>query len=327
GQSLRAGTFTVGDFALFVSYLGHFAQFAGLVSELSRQYKQQVPSYGRMVELLQGGDPRQLVAHRSLHLRHDPPPVPAPVRTDADRLETLEARGLTYLHPGRTTGIRDVSLTLERGTLTVVTGRIGAGKTTFLRVLLGLLPNQGGELLWNGRRLDDPASFFVPPRAAYVPQVPRLFSETLRDNLLLGLPEDAVDLADALHLAVFERDVAAMGTGVAAPHGGEDDEAGVRRRCAAGLETRVGPRGVRLSGGQVQRAAAARALVRLPELLVVDDLSSALDVETEHTLWHRLSSLGAGHEMTILAVSHREAVLKRADQVIWLEDGQIGPGT
>jgi ATP-binding cassette subfamily B protein len=302
GQSLRTGTFTVGDFALFVSYLGHFAQFAGLVSELSRQYKQQVPSYGRMVELLQGGDARQVVAHRSLHLRHDPPPIAPPARSDADRLHTVEARGLTYLHPGRTTGIRDVSLTLERGGLTVVTGRIGSGKTTLLRVLLGLLPVQAGEVRWNGRRVDDPASFFVPPRAAYVPQVPRLFSETLRDNILLGLPDDAVDLQAALRLAVFESDVAGM---------------------EQGLETRVGPRGVRLSGGQVQRAAAARALVRAPELLVVDDLSSALDVETERTLWDRLTSLGAGREVTILAVSHRDAVLKRADHVIWLEDGQI----
>src|SRR5439155_10676743 len=118
-----------------------------------------------------------------------------------------------------------------------------------------------------GQLIADPAAFFVPPRTAYTPQVPLLFSETLRDNLLLGLPEQQVDLPAALHAAVLERDI------------GELD---------AGLSTLVGPRGVKLSGGQVQRAAAARMFVRTPDLLVVDDLSSALDVETEQILWERL---------------------------------------
>ena len=70
----------------------------------------------------------------------------------------------------------------------MVTGRIGAGKTTFLRVLLGLLPRNAGEICWNGERVENPATFFVPPRTAYTSQVPRLFSDTLRDNILLGVP-------------------------------------------------------------------------------------------------------------------------------------------
>ena len=76
----------------------------------------------------------------------------------------------------------------------MITGRIGSGKTTLLRALLGLLPKDAGEIRWNGERVDDPATFFVPPRSAYTAQVPRLFSETLRDNILMGLPEDQVDL-------------------------------------------------------------------------------------------------------------------------------------
>ena len=87
---------------------------------------------------------------------------------------------------------------LERGTLTVVTGRIGSGKTTLLRVLLGLLPFDEGEICWNGERVENPATFMVPPRAAYTPQVPRLFSDTVKDNILMGLPEDAVDLPGRL---------------------------------------------------------------------------------------------------------------------------------
>jgi ABC-type multidrug transport system fused ATPase/permease subunit len=79
------------------------------------------------------------------------------------------------------------STLVARGSLTVITGSVGSGKTTLLRVLLGLLPTQAGEIYWNGERVHDPANFFVPPRSAYTPQVPKLFSYSLRDNLLLGL--------------------------------------------------------------------------------------------------------------------------------------------
>ena len=89
----------------------------------------------------------------------------------------------------------------------------------------------------------------------------------------------------------------------------------------AGLETPVGTRGVKLSGGQVQRAAAARMLVRGPELLVIDDLSSALDVETERALWERL--FADRRDVTCLAVSHRRAALLRADHIIVLKDGRV----
>lgn len=137
-----------------------------------------------------------------------------------------------------------------------------------------------------------------PPHAAYVAQVPRLFSESLRDNILLGLPEGQTALTEALHLAALEPDLATM---------------------PAGLDTLIGPRGMRLSGGQIQRAA-ARMFARDADLLVVDDLSSALDVETERALWDRLA---ARPNTTILAVSHRRAALRRADQIIVLEEGRV----
>ena len=94
---------------------------------------------------------------------------------------------------------------LSRGELVIVTGRIGSGKTTLLRVLLGLLPRDAGEVLWNGEPVRDVAAWFVPPRVAYTSQVPRLFSDTLRNNILLGLPEDRVDLEAAVDLSVLAR--------------------------------------------------------------------------------------------------------------------------
>ena len=181
----------------------------------------------------------------------------------------------------------------------MITGRIGSGKTTLLRVLLGLLPKDAGRISWNGRVIKDPGGFFTPPRTAYTAQAPRLFSQSLRANILLGLGKDDAAIQQALYLAVMERDMEEMENG---------------------LNTLVGPRGVRLSGGQAQRTAAARMLIREAELLVFDDLSSALDVETERLLWERLF---ARPDATCLVVSHRRAVLSRADQIIVMKDGRV----
>jgi len=199
-------------------------------------------------------------------------------------------------------------LRLERGTLTVVTGQIGSGKSTLLRVLLGLLPCAAGEVRWNGERVDNPLEWMRPPRCAYTAQVPRLFSETLRDNILLGLPDTEGRVERAVQLAVMERDVAGM---------------------EKGLETLVGPRGLRLSGGQAQRTTAARMFAVEAELLVFDDLSSALDVETERVLWERVfgesedGREGRIERATVLAVSHRRPVLRRADRIVVLKDGRV----
>jgi ABC-type multidrug transport system fused ATPase/permease subunit len=249
-----------------------------------------------------------LVAHHPLYLREMPPPIPFPDREPGDRLAHLAVSGLTYHYPaanGGTNrngmhGIEDVSFSLHRGDFVVITGRIGAGKTTLLRTLLGLLPAERGTITWNDAWVADPAVFFVPPRSAYTAQIPHLFSETLRDNILMGLPEDRVDLMRAIQLAALTPDLA---------------------RMPNGLETRIGPRGVRLSGGQRQRTAAARMFVREPELLVFDDLSSALDVETERALWEGVFSRAV--EATCLVVSHRRPALRRADHILLLDAGHI----
>jgi ATP-binding cassette subfamily B protein len=314
-QAMRDGTFTVGDFALFVSYLGFVTEFSGFLGLFLTQYKQLGVSVGRMLALMRGGATNvpaaTLVVSTPLDLAEPTPgdaPVVAPVAID--KLQRLEAIGLTYRFgraPSdgeRGPGIDNVSFAVRHGEFTVVTGRVGAGKTTLLRVLLGLLPRDAGEIQWNGEVVLDPATFLVPPRCAYVPQVPRLFSDSLKANILLGLGAVETAMGTAVRAAVLEQDVAQL---------------------THGLDTLVGSRGVRLSGGQVQRAAAARAFVRRAELLVVDDLSSALDVETERVLWERLldGPESIDRAATILAVSHRRPALRRADRIIVLKDGRL----
>jgi len=299
GQSMRAGTFTLGDFSLFVYLLqsmGDLTTFAGM---LVARYKQLNVSVERMYHLMENAPLHALIERSPVDLNGPLPGVTYPTRAASDRLNELVADQLTFHYPASTNGIERVSLTLPRGSLTVVTGRIGSGKTTLLRALLGLLPLESGEIRWNGETVQKPDQFFIPPRAAYTAQVPRLFSNTLRNNILLGLERSTEEIHSATRLAVMDRDLEQL-----------DDN----------LETMVGARGVKLSGGQMQRAAAARMFIRDAELYVFDDLSSALDVETERLLWERIFESENG---TYLVVSHRRPLLRRADHIIVLKDGRV----
>ena len=136
-----------------------------------------------------------MVKANDLHLTGALPTLPAVDRTSAHSLKVLEVEGLTFRYPNSEKGVRDIDLRIERGSFTVVTGRIGSGKTTLLRALLGLVTPNAGMVSWNGEEVTDPAAFFVPPRSAYTPQVPQLFSMSLRDNLLLGIDADDDELA------------------------------------------------------------------------------------------------------------------------------------
>ncbi len=300
GQSMRAGTFTIGDFSLFVYLLQSMGDLSTFYGEIVARYKQLTVSVQRMYRLMEGAPLQALVEPGPIDMEGLLPEIPNPILEGSGRLNHLEAHGLSFHYTGSANGVEDVDLNIKRGTLTVITGRVGSGKTTLLRVLLGLLPKESGEIFWNGQTVAEPGSFFVPPRSAYTAQVPRLFSNTLRNNILLGQQRSDEEINRALYLAVMEQD---------------------QKELDHGLETLVGPRGVKLSGGQAQRTAAARMLVRDAELLVFDDLSSALDVETERQLWDRLFE--QNDKSTCLVVSHRRPVLRRADHIIVMKNGRV----
>lgn len=296
---MQAGRFSVGDFALFTSYLANIGFSISLFGYMVFQHKRLKVSFDRMRMLFRPGEEDRLIEARDTYLNGEPPELQEPVRDPKLQLKELTVSGLTYRYPGSESGISDISFRLERGKFLVVTGRIGAGKSTLVRTLLGLLPKQEGAISWNGTEVD-PAAFLVPPRAAYTPQVPRLFSDTLRENIVQGKRDHADEaLNRAIRLAVMEKDI---------------------QDLDQGLETFVGPRGVMLSGGQIQRAATARMLMTGADLYIFDDLSSALDVETEQQVWEGLFQES---DVTCIAVSHRRAALAKADHIIVMKDGRI----
>ncbi|QSO47794.1 ABC transporter ATP-binding protein [Alicyclobacillus mengziensis] len=301
---MRAGHFTVGDFALFTFYLGNFAFSISLFGYMIFQHKRLRVSLDRMRILFRPGEEARIGHHSDIYLYQDPPAVD--VTHGLGGFQNLKVSGLTYRYPHSDNGVFDASFELSRGEFLVITGRIKSGKSTMVRTLLGLLPKQAGTILWNGELVEHPAEFLIPPRTAYTPQVPRLFSDPLRENITQGRSAGLQELNAAIRAAVMDRDI---------------------EELENGLDTFVGPRGVMLSGGQIQRAATARMMMTQADVLIFDDLSSALDVETEKELWDRLFQESGGLT-TCIAVSHRRAALARADFILVMKDGRIdGAGT
>ncbi|NHJ48576.1 MAG: ABC transporter ATP-binding protein, partial [Asgard group archaeon] len=304
GSWLQAGTLTIGNLYFFMSQLTQLREILWETGELFPLHSRTKVSYERMFELIKrdgiNNSEEDLVKYGPLYTKEPYPVSTSLIKTQQDKLTNLELKNLSFKYAKNGNGIEDINLTIKRGSITVITGKIGSGKTTLLRALLGLLPTNSGEIFWNGNLIDDPKTFFIPPRTAYTPQVPNLFSETIKENITLGLVEDENAISESLKLAVFSNEVS---------------------KFSERLETVIGPKGVKLSGGQRQRLAAARMFIRDPELLIFDDLSSALDIETEQQLWKQLFEKPNG--TTCLVVSHRPIVLQKADNIVVLKDGKI----
>lgn len=219
--------------------------------------------------------------------------APGPPEVARVPLRELTVEHVTAIHEDGTVGVEDVSLTVTRGELVLLLGQVGSGKSSLLRTLAGLIDYEG-RVRWNGEVVGDAELFLRPGQVAYVAQVPRVMSGTFADNVQLGFGRDfEVPVSDAR----LTPDV-------------ED---------AGGPSALVGHRGVRLSGGQVQRLALARALAADAELLLADDVSSALDARTEIELWQALRQRSA----TVVGATSKRAALAQADRVVVLVDGRV----
>ncbi|GAA2397446.1 hypothetical protein Cme02nite_05710 [Catellatospora methionotrophica] len=219
--------------------------------------------------------------------------APGPVAAPRNPLHRLELSKFGAVHEDGTVGVRGVDLTVERGDLVLVLGPVGSGKSSLLRALAGIV-HHDGALLWNGDPVAEPEVFLRPNQVGYVAQLPRVLSGTVGDNIRLG---HDVDAAQAVATAQLEHDLAAAGSG---------------------MELLIGHKGTRLSGGQLQRLALARALAPGTELLIADDVSSALDVTTELALWQALRA----HGLTVVGSTSKRAALVQADRVVVLINGE-----
>ncbi|HSU03331.1 MAG TPA: ABC transporter ATP-binding protein [Nocardioides sp.] len=248
-------------------------------------------------ELAGGGDLMDLPP--GVDLVHGTGPDPA--TPERETLHTLTVHDLSAVHDDGTLGVQDVDLEVHAGELVLLLGQVGSGKSSLLGALSGLVSSTG-EIRWNGQVVDDPQTTLRPARVAHVAQVPRVLSGSFTGNVALDHPHRSV--VPALESARMGRDVAEAG----------------------GPDALVGHRGVRLSGGQVQRLALARALATDADLLLADDVSSALDASTEIELWQALRERGAA----VIGATSKSAALAQADRVVVLDAGRVvddGPWT
>lgn len=235
-----------------------------------------------------------------------------PWRADAPApagFTSLELADVTVRHGSaagegaRPPALRGLDLTLRRGEKLAVVGEVGSGKSTLTRLVAGACAPDQGLVRWDGRPRSEWSRAGLRAAIGWVPQEPVLFATTVRENVLMGRPEDPVRLRRALEAACVLSEVQAL---------------------PQGLDQELGVRGKGLSGGQRQRLGIARALYGDPSLLVLDDVTAALDAENEARFWDRLGEGWPG--TTVLVVTHREATARRMDRTLQLAAGQLMAG-
>jgi len=217
------------------------------------------------------------------------------------KLDTsIEFKDVSFTYPGREKTISKINLCIKKGVMTALVGESGSGKSTITDIVLGLQIPHKGEILIDGISLSDLKQNTFRERIGYVPQDPLLFHASIRENLLWAYEATEDEIWTALRLANAERFIKDM---------------------SEGIDTIVGDRGARLSGGQRQRIALARALLRKPELLILDEATSSLDSESEQLIQQSIEQIS--HNTTILIVAHRLSTIAKADQVYVLSKGDI----
>ncbi len=216
-------------------------------------------------------------------------------------MPSLAVESLSYAHEPAQPVLRQVSFEVDPGRTVAVVGATASGKSTLTSLLSRLVDPDAGRILLDGVDLRDLAAGELAATTAVVPQTAFLFDDTVRGNVALGLAVDDARVWEALRVAQADGFVAAL------PHG---------------LDARLGERGTTLSGGQRQRLSLARALVRDPRLLVLDDATSAVDPEVEGRILAALRE-GTGAATTLVVVAYRKATIALADEVLYLADGTV----
>lgn len=283
-RKIIAGTMTLGAFVAFQFYLGRMIW--------------PLIALGWVMNLFQRG----MASMKRLHDIWDVQPEPdAAGRVDLQPKGDLEIRDLTFRYGDARPVLRDINMQVRHGQTIGIVGRTGSGKSTLLALITRTFEPPPGTVFLDGRPVETIPGEQLRSWIGVVPQETFLFSESIAENIRFGRAEATDDeIAASASLAGLSPDVSTF---------------------PQGLGTVIGERGITLSGGQKQRTAIARALVRDPLILILDDALSAVDTQTEERILHALHEVRQGR--TVLIVSHRVSSVKDADHIIVLDDGRI----
>jgi len=275
--------------------LGSFVAFNGYLMMLSWP----MMGIGYMINLTQKG---QSAMGRIQEIFASQPAITEGTEGFLQMAGEIEFKNFSFSYPGSASAaLTGIDLTIPKGQTLVIVGKIGSGKSTLAQMLPRILEGNVGSLCIDGQPIQKISLSHLRQSIGYVDQEPFLFSLSIRDNILLGNEEATQE----------EIDEAVKNAGLEADFD----------RFPEGLETIVGERGVSLSGGQKQRIALARALLKHPKLLVLDDAFSSLDAETEAFILKKIKQ--TIREVTTVIITHRLSIARQADQIVLLDNGKI----
>lgn len=277
---------TVGDFVTFISYIGMLVWPMLAIGRLFNIIERGSASYERI----------ELLMNEQTSIIEKPGAIREPAVGDLE----YNIESFTYPDDDETT-LEDIHFTLKKGNTLGIVGKTGSGKSSLMKLLLRDHDNYQGQIKYDGEDIRDYTLDALLQSVGYVPQDNYLFSTSIRDNIRFSdptLPQEEVE--QAAKIADIHEDILEM---------------------SQGYDTKTGERGVSLSGGQKQRVSIARALIKNPELMILDDSLSAVDAETEEQILEGLRDLR--EDQTMIIIAHRISSLMHADEILVLEEGRV----
>jgi ATP-binding cassette, subfamily B, multidrug efflux pump len=286
GRHVLAGSISVGTLAAFNVYLMYLVWPIIALGWVTNLVQRGLASLGRLWQIF--------LAQPDIDDRHISAEPMAAIRGE------VEFRDLNFAYNGRPV-LKHIDLRIPAGRTVAIVGETGAGKSTLVNLIPRLWDAPAGSLLLDGVPIQQIPLATLRRHIGFVPQETFLFSDTIRENVRFGVPEaDETEVEHATEIANILPEI---------------------RGFPKGLDTTVGERGLTLSGGQKQRTAIARALIRDPRILILDDALSSVDTGTEEKILQELSGVLAGR--TTILISHRVSTVQNADEIIVLRDGEI----
>jgi ATP-binding cassette subfamily B multidrug efflux pump len=289
GRQILQGTMTLGEFVAFNGYLAMLTWPLMAIGYTANQYQRGTAALSRIAEIL---DTPISPRYQSLSATQHAEPIRG----------AIDLRHLTFAYDGEHGPVlKNIDLQIPAGTVCGIVGATGAGKSTLVNLLLRLYEPEDQTVFIDGIDIKQMARRHLEEAVGYVSQEIFLFFGSVRDNILFGaMNGEAERVEEAARIAQLLPMIQLFG---------------------AGFDTVIGERGVRLSGGQKQRTALARAIIKNPPILILDDAFSSVDAETEDEILRQLTQFMRGR--TTLLISHRISTVRDADQIVYLKEGEI----